>query len=140
MASNAILPLPASTSVYLSQAPTAVRLAISGLAPALSAQTYWLSDRARRPIFPLPASTTANCSAVPTEVLLAIRAVVELAAVTYLPSAIANSETVVPGTSFLVTPPCQLFPVTVALKPLDRLTNADVPAFRPVTVLPVIEA
>src|SRR5258707_11686968 len=39
IARRPMLPLPASTSVKVSQLPTAVRFAINGLAPLLSAQT-----------------------------------------------------------------------------------------------------
>src|SRR6266567_2618395 len=58
MARRAILPLPASNSVNVSQLPTAVLLAINGDAPPFSAVTYLPLTAASSAILPPPASTT----------------------------------------------------------------------------------
>ena len=75
-------------------------MARSGLAPAFSAQTNWLFDRARSAILPLPRSTMSNCWAVPIVSLFAINGV-PVPAVTYLPLARARRLIVpVPGPAF----------------------------------------
>src|SRR5260370_27661880 len=99
-ARKAVLPLPASSSVNVSHWPTEVRLAINGLAPALSAETYSLLASARRAILPLPASTTLKDSHCPTAVRLAFKGLAPaLSAETYMLLASAFIEIMLPGTT-----------------------------------------
>jgi hypothetical protein len=59
-----MLPLPRSISSKSSHCPIAVRLAISGLAPALSAETYLLLAWARRPTW-IAGTADNTCKSVP---------------------------------------------------------------------------
>ncbi len=78
-------------SANVSQPPTAVRLAISGSAPAFSAQTSSPLTRARSAMLPLPRSICSNCSHGPIAGALAISgAAPALAALTYCPLARAR--------------------------------------------------
>src|SRR6266536_6374151 len=77
-----------------SQVPIAVRFAISGAAPALSAHTYWLLALARKLTVPSGLRMSRNVSHGPNAVRLAINGCAPaFSAVTYWPLDLARSET-----------------------------------------------
>src|ERR1700729_1931834 len=98
-----IVPLELLIRVNCSQVPIAVRLAMSGDAPALSAVTIMLLAWARKLIVPLELLMRSNDSQVPMAVRLAMSGdAPALSAVTMLLLATARKLTTVPG---VVPPP-----------------------------------
>src|SRR3984957_8188977 len=116
-------------SVNCSQVPIAVRLAMSGDAPALSAVTIMLLAMARRLIVPLELLIRVNCSQVPIAVRLAMSGdAPALSAVTIMLLAWAR-KLIVP-LELLMRSNCSQVPIAVRLA-----MSGDAPALSAVTIM-----